>query len=108
MVLSKRDCSMEMRVIPYGAGWTDVYFNINGDSLYFIISSVGGDQFSALLEVLYYLHPNQCDPKKNYNIDYWHGICRDIDGESVVVKIMEHCEEDFAVVQFIPHKAELH
>ncbi len=46
---------MEMKLVPYGAGWTDVYFNINDDELYFIITSALGDQFSKLLEILYYL-----------------------------------------------------
>lgn len=39
MNLQKRNCGMEMKLVPYGAGWTDVYFNINGDNLYFIITS---------------------------------------------------------------------
>ncbi len=108
MKLMKRNCGMEIKLVPYGAGWTDVYFNINGDNLYFIITSVWSDQFSKLLEVLYYLHPNQNDPERNDDIDYWDGVCQDINGKSVVVKIVERCEECPATIRPIPHKAELH
>ena len=99
---------MELKLVPYGAGWTDVYFNINGDNLYFIITSVWSDQFSKLLEVLYYLHPDQNDPKRNDDVEYWDGVCQDVNGKSVVVKIVERCEECPATIQPIPHKAELH
>lgn len=111
MNLVKRDCKMEMKLVPYGAGWTDVYFNIGDDKLYFVITSVWHDQFSKLLEVLYYLHPKQNDPQVNYDIEYWDGICKIIDGQSVVVKIVEQFEEseEFpVVVRPIPHKAEMH
>ena len=74
MNLQKRDCGMELKLVPYGAGWTDIYFNINGDNLYFIITSVWSDQFSKLLEVLYYLQPDQNDPKRKYDIDNCDGI----------------------------------
>ena len=81
MKLEKRDCKMEIKLVPYGAGWTDVYFNIGDDNLYFIITSAWGEQFSKLLEVLYYLHPQQNDPQGNCSVDYWEGLCKKIDGE---------------------------
>ena len=102
MELKKRNCGMELRLVPYGAGWTDVYFNIGNDKLYFIITSVWSDQFSKLLEVLYYLHPDQKDPKRNDDIDYWDGICELIKGHYKVTKIVERCEEcpaTFAIYQ---------
>ena len=108
MNLQKRDCGMELKLVPYGAGWTDVYFNINGDNLYFIITSVWSDQFSKLLEVLYYLHPDQNDPKRNNDIDYWDGVCELIKGHYKVTKIVERCEECPATIVSIPHNAELH
>ena len=37
--LKKRDCDIRMKLVPYGAGWTDVYLDIGEDNLYFIISS---------------------------------------------------------------------
>lgn len=62
---------MEMKLVPYGAGWTDVHFKIGDDNLYFIITSVWGDQFSRLLEVLYCLHPDQHDPQYVHVVDFW-------------------------------------
>lgn len=29
MILEKKDCPISMRIVPYGAGWTDVYFNFD-------------------------------------------------------------------------------
>lgn len=63
VTLKKRDCGMRMKLVPYGAGWTDVHLDIEKDSLYFVISYVWGDCFSKLLEALYYLHPDQKDPQ---------------------------------------------
>ena len=107
MNLQKRNCGMEMKLVPYGGGWTDVYFNIGDEKLYFIITSVWSDQFSKLLEVLYYLHPDQNDPKRNDDIDYWDGVCEIIDGESRIVQIVEQYNGHGAV-RPIPHKAELY
>lgn len=107
MELKKRDCGMEMKLVPYGGGWTDVYFNIGDDKLYFIITSVWSDQFSKLLEVLYYLHPEQNDPKRNDDVDYWDGVCEIIDGKYKVIKIVEQYD-GYGTIRPIPHKAELH
>ena len=52
-----------MKLVPYGAGWTDVYLNIGGDNLYFIISYALGNTFTDLLVILYYLHPDNNNPK---------------------------------------------
>ena len=108
MELKRRNCGMEMKLVPYGAGWTDVYFNIGDDKLYFIITSVWDDQFSKLLEVLYYLHPNQNDPQRYDVIDYWYGVCEYIDGDYKITKILERSEECPAIIQPVPYKAELH
>lgn len=107
MNFKKRDCGMEMKLVPYGAGWTDVYFNIGNDKLYFIITSIWCDQFSKLLEVLYYLHPNQNDPKTTETVEYWDGVCEIIDGKPKVVQIVEQYN-GCGAVRLIPHKAELH
>lgn len=108
MELNKRSCELEINLVPRGAGWTDVYFNIGEDKLHFIISFNDGDPFSKLLEVLYYLHPEQHDPQINNDVDYWDGVCEYIGGEYKVVKIVEHCNDCPAVIRSIPHKAELH
>ncbi len=105
MTLNKRDCGMELKLVPYGAGWTDVYFNIGDDKLYFIITSVWSDQFSKLLEVLYYLHPDQKDPHRNEEIEYWDGVCEKVDGKYQVVRIVERCKECPATIRNIPYRA---
>ena len=48
---------INMRVVPYGAGWQDVYLKINGEEIYSIISYCMGDDFNKLLEVLCLFHP---------------------------------------------------
>ncbi|MCE2604103.1 hypothetical protein LH384_33990, partial [Pseudomonas aeruginosa] len=45
----------QLTVIPYGGGWEDVYLTVDGETWYFVISSMMGDSFNALLEALYYL-----------------------------------------------------
>lgn len=100
MKLQKRNCGMEMKLVPYGAGWTDVYFNIGEDKLYFIISSALGEQFSKLLEILYYLHPGQIDPQDGACVEYWDGICKKNDDTYKIINIVEHCEEFPAVVHY--------
>lgn len=62
MNLIKRDCGIEMKLVPYGGGCTDVYLNIGNDNLYFIISSVMGRQFGDLMRILYFMYPLQADP----------------------------------------------
>ncbi len=65
--LKKRDCGVKMKIVPYGAGWTDVYLNIGEDSLYFIISAMFGDNFTDLLRILYFIHPENNDPERDEN-----------------------------------------
>ena len=66
MNLVKRDCGINMRLVPYGAGWTDVYLDIGNDSHYFIISYVWGDQFNDLIKNLYYMYPNELEDNEIY------------------------------------------
>ena len=58
MNLIRRDCGIKMRLVPYGAGWTDLYADFGEGELYFIISNVMGPGFGSLMEALYYLHPS--------------------------------------------------
>ena len=84
--LTRRDCDIKMKIVPYGAGWTDVYLNIGEDNLYFIISAMDGGTFTDLLRILYFLHPENDDPEREENfIDCWEGLVKH--GE--VVKIAE-------------------
>lgn len=73
--LKKRDCGISMKLVPYGAGWTDVYLNIGEDKLYFIISAAFGDTFTDLLRILYFLYPDNNDPEHEENfVDCWEGL----------------------------------
>lgn len=108
MKLVKRDCEIEMKLVPYGAGWTDFYLNIGDDKLYFIITSVWSDQFSKLLEVLYYLHPEQNDPHRNDDVEYWDGILKKVNGNYKVVEIVERVGTFPVTVRPIPYKTEMH
>ncbi len=86
MELKKRDCGIEMRLVPYGAGWIDVHLDIEGKHLYFIISSVLGHRFSDLLRALYHLYPNQRDPEDADDLlEYQFGIC-EWDGDEYKVQ----------------------
>jgi hypothetical protein len=61
MTLQKRDCPLEIELIPHGAGWTYVYLTIGDERLFFVVSNVLGDQFSDLVEALYFFNPAQYD-----------------------------------------------
>lgn len=57
----KRNPGVEVVLVPYGGGWTDVYLNIGADKLYFIASNSMGSSFSELVETLYYLSTDNDD-----------------------------------------------
>ncbi len=107
--LCKRSCDIKMKLVPYGGGWTDVYFDICGDSHCFIISSVLGYQFSDFLRILYHLHPNHGDSEKADDIiEYKCGLCaKDKNGYHVVrvLNQLQDAEPPF-VYQDIPWKAQ--
>ena len=101
--LKKRDCGISMKLVPYGAGWTDVYLNIGGDNLYFIISSVLGDTFTDLLRILYFLYPENNDPEHEENyIDCWEGLVENDE----VVEIAERIDKCPCTIRPIPKKGE--
>ena len=101
--LKKRDCGISMKLVPYGAGWTDVYLNIGEDKLYFIISSVLGDTFTDLLRILYFLHPENHDPENEENfIDCWWGLVENDE----VVEIAERIDKCPCTIRPIPKKGE--
>ena len=52
MNLVKRDCGINMRLVPYGGGWTDLYADFDEGELYFIISNVMGPGFMELMRAL--------------------------------------------------------
>ena len=100
--LQKRDPGISMRLVPYGAGWSDVYLDIGEDKLYFIISYLGGT-FTDLLATLYYLYPENKDPgnEENY-VDCQWGLIEN--GE--VVEIAERIEKTPATIIPIPTKGD--
>jgi hypothetical protein len=106
MNLIKRDCGIEIKLVPYGGGWTDVYLNIGNDELYFIISGVMGRQFSDLMRVLYFMYPEQSDPanadeiieSKPYLVDMSTGKTKLIDRDEI---------KPGSVIRDVPWKAEL-
>jgi hypothetical protein len=61
MTLQKRDCPLGIELIPCGSGWTHVYLTIGDERLFFVVSNVLGDQFSNLVEALYFFNPSQYD-----------------------------------------------
>lgn len=103
--LTKRDCGIGMRLIPYGAGWSDVYLQIGGDDLRFILSSAWGDDFTHLLRILCFLHPDNCDPESmDHFMNCWEGVVEN--GE--VVAIVENMDGlDGSECIRIPWKAKL-
>lgn len=107
--LHKRSCDIKMRLVPCGSGWTDVYFDICGDSHYFIISNVMGNQFSDFLRILYHLHPNHGDPANADDImEYKYGLCTKDETGYHVVKVLDQLqdEEPSSTYQDIPWKAQ--
>lgn len=95
MKLKKRDCGINMRLVPYGAGWTDVYLDIEGDHLHFVISDVLGNQFDDLLRVLYHFHPKNGDPENADDIiECKCGICAKTDTGFEVVKIVDELRDE--------------
>lgn len=101
MPLLKRPCPIHMKLVPYGAGWTDVHLTIGNDQLYFIISYALGDTFTDLLAVLYFLHPMNEDPEHAENfVDCLQG--RVEDGE--VVEVAERIETFPCTVIPIPYQ----
>lgn len=108
MNLKRRDCPVKMRLVPYGAGWTDVYADFGDGELYFIISSVLGDSFETFMRALYHLHPNNGDVEEEEElIDWKFGICEKMNDTYVVTQIVDELQGIAApfIAQDIPWKA---
>ena len=80
MNLQKRDCSIKIEFCNVRAGWLQMHLCINGETLKFVSSYCLGDGFHALLERIYYLHPN------SYDWDYSGDI---VDSIKIMVPINE-------------------
>jgi hypothetical protein len=66
--LQKRDCPIEISLLPRGADWTDMYVRFNGHEIKFDITGVMGHQVSDLVRALYWLHPSQIDTARASDI----------------------------------------
>lgn len=105
MNLQKRDCGIKVELVPYGGGWEDVYLDIGGDHHYFVISTVMGCGFERLMQVLYYLYPNNGDPEEDWDIvDVKEGILNDAH-EIVRMQDVGEALEPGTVLRYIPWKA---
>ena len=99
----KRNCGIQMKLVPYGGGWTDVYLDIGNDNLYFIISYLSSNSFTDLLRILYFLHPDQRDPEESEDcVYYWEGLVEN----SEVVEIAESIDKFPRTIRLIPKKGE--
>ena len=65
MPLKKRDCPLEIELIPIGDGWTHIYLTAGGERLFFISEY---NQFSYLAKALYFFSPKQNDHDQAYDI----------------------------------------
>lgn len=80
MNLQKRECPINMRIIPYGGGWTDVYMNFGSEELYFIISYCMGDNFTDFMKLLYHLYPEHDDTEEVYDdMEYQYAVAKSTD-----------------------------
>ncbi len=94
-----------MRLVPYGAGWMDVYADFGDGELYFIIStSLSNDNFETLLKALYYLYPETNDTEYSEFADCKEGICIHTENGYVVDRIVDRVDNDDmpCIVRSIP------
>lgn len=94
MNLHNRNCGIDMKLVPRGSGWTDVYLAIEGDEHYFAISNVTGDQFDDLLRILYHLHPDNIGDENGMAGIECKIACEEyVDGEFRTVKIIDDLKD---------------
>ena len=94
MELEKRHCPIQMKLVPYGGGWTDVYVNFGDGELYFIISHCCGDDFDTLMKALYHLYPENPDYDDAEDlVDIKYGICEYTDNGYVIKEIVDDLHE---------------
>jgi hypothetical protein len=107
MQLQKRDCPLEIELIPRGAGWTYVCLTTGGERIDFVISNVMGGQFSDLVRILYFFSPGQYDSDS----PNWFIECADGDftldevPPKVAAEFRAHNKTTVHYVD-IPHRAE--
>ena len=84
----KRDCPVKMTLVPYGAGWEDVFIDIEGNQHHYVVSGCLGDGFGALVESLYALYPQQsyCEQEKRLISAEAEFVCDYKDGKKTNVR----------------------
>jgi hypothetical protein len=108
MKLQKRDCPLEIELVPRGAGWTYVYLITGGERLFFIISNtMMREQFSDFVRILYFFTPAQ------YDLDLPNRFVDCVDGDFSLDEVPCEVAVEFraanrTAVHYIdiPHKAE--
>lgn len=109
MILKKRNCRINMSLIPYGAGWTNLSLDMDGEKLNFILSNVMNSEFEDLMRVLYHLHPNNGDYEyAEHLIEYKVGLCEATANGYRVTKVVDSLSDGpgCGVYQNIPWKGE--
>lgn len=67
MKWQKRECPINMEIVPYGSGWEDITLDICGNHHWWSVSGCLGDGFGALVESLYALYPHQTYDEQEAN-----------------------------------------
>lgn len=109
MNMQKRECGIKMRIVPYGAGWTDVYMDFGTGELYFIISNCVGDNFTDFMRLLYHMFPQENEPECcDDRMEYKYAVCRRTENGYETEYIVEDARdiELNAVYHEVPWKAE--
>lgn len=76
---------MDIKVVPYGSGWEDVYMTIEGEELHFVRSEVMGETLNELMEVLYYLYPQNDDHVYGVNLgDRFESVKETVDAKGSI------------------------
>ena len=108
MNLHKRNCGINMKIVPCGYGWTNVYLTIEGDEHYFVISNVVENQFDDLLRILYHLYPDNSGDEKGMTDIECKIACEEYaDGEFRTVNIIDDMKDcpGGSVFHKVPWKA---
>lgn len=106
--LRKRNCNIKMEIKP-DAGWFDIEFNIENDSLNFQVSYALGDSFNKLLHILYHFYPDNNDPEFEEDVVCYKAIRESMHSDNIIEiteKIPDNIEE--CLFYDVPYKVELY
>ncbi|MDR0454148.1 MAG: hypothetical protein LBH05_04995 [Deferribacteraceae bacterium] len=110
MNLQKRKCPIEIRVLPRGAGWTDVEWFVSSemDEPLVFTASYLSNLFGDFILALYYLHPNQFETTRGDSIvEHKLALCDSRTDE--IVKLYDVGEpHPIGSYREIPYRAKFH